>query len=196
MSATEGSSTTDESALYPPAGSESSRSGHTVGELREFRDAAAAAPFWRTADWTAPTTIEAAVVSQHAVAAGVLGDAELGEPEADPLVPYEGAPTLYHLRVHIGLFDEEGQPDGQVRLPVDSTGGELIDGSSPAGAAIVQATPVGARAVLVARDGHVTPVALEAGDGELVAFYESMDAAVADHTIESLSAALSEALAG
>ncbi len=155
-----------------------------------FRDAAAAAPFWQMVDWTPPTSLGNVARGVDNLVVGTLVDAALpAEPRADELVPYDGAPTLYHLEVVLTVLDEHGR-NVSVAVPVLSGGREVVALAEPAAATIVELAPVGARVLLAERSGGVSLVALESKDGGVVAHHSSLDGAIATHDMESLQTAV------
>jgi hypothetical protein len=166
-----------------------------VAALRTFRDAAANAPYWATVDWQAPSTIgDVSPGPGGVVVVGTVRAAAVDPPQADSLRPYEGAPTLYHLKVFLDVDVDESRSgpfaSGVIRvgIPVTSGGGDPYAMAGADAERIRAAAPLRARGVFVVQaSGYVEPVAFEADDGSLVAYYASMDAAVRVHTTTSLT---------
>lgn len=173
----------------------------STDDLRQFREAAAAAPYWATVDWSPPTDTEEAARNAVGVIVGTVGSSHVTEPLADDLRPYEGAPTLYSLVVAMSVEVDRvvaGRLAEQVvhsRIPVVSGGMDWIDHARPEADRIVATTPIGATGVFLVRPSStVAPVAFESATGELVAFFESMDGAVETLTTTSLADTLRDAI--
>ncbi len=191
----------------------------TIADLVAFRDAAAAAPYWQTVDWTPPTTLAQVATETQGVVIGAITGAQVVDPRADPFSPYEGSPTLFHLEVAFDVTVARtvtGASPGPVvqgRLPVLTSGLDGLSIGDDAAERIASAAPVGATAVFTLQDcrgftlggglqcGGDSPVrteivALESSTGELVAFLQSMDPAVRPLTVASLAESLADLFAG
>jgi hypothetical protein len=179
---------------------EANRSPVSAEQLSAFRDAAAAAPVF--VDRTPPTTLADLARYADSVVVGTVQSVTLGEPRADDLKPYDGAPTLYHLEVVVRVTLEDvliGDAGGgsavDVRIPVISSGIEGLGIGRPAGERIVATGPVGARGVFYVRDAWSEPVAFESSSGEPVAYLASMDSEVRRFTTTTLAEALADSMA-
>lgn len=191
-----------DSAVTPSASENSSppstaptTSTHSRATLIAFRDAAAAAPYWSLVDWSPPTSLPD--VARHAVSArlGNVIATSVVEPRPADLVPHENVPNLYDLDVDVVLRDQEGD-EHHVRVPVMATSGEGFPQGQHAAEVIRESVPIGAEVVLLRYERRVLIVGMEANDGSLVAYYESLDEALATHTRETLLAALELELDG
>lgn len=170
------------------------RDGHAVSRLVEFRDAAAAAPFWAAVDWSPPFTVSDIARSRDEVSIGTLVEADVPQtPRPDDLVPYEGAPTLYHLEVHLTVLDERGQRQ-TVQVPVLSSGAEGLALGDQAAERIIDLAPVGSQVLFVSSQGNASLVAMEANDASLLGYYSSLDDLASQHTLDSLRTAIENVL--
>ncbi len=189
-------------AAIEAAGPRTASDQPSTEDLLQFREAAAAAPYWAAVDWSPPTSTDEAARGAVAVVIGTVASSQVPEPRADDLRPYDGAPTLHHLSVAMSVDVDRvvaGDPAGEVvecQVPVLSGGADGIDDARPDADRIAAMAPVGATGVFVVRpSGTVAPVAFQSATGELVAYVASMDGAVAPHTTASLADALRTALA-
>ncbi len=188
-----------------PPGTSQQTPSVSAADLRKFRDAAADAPYWYTVKWFPPSSVQQAVGNTSAVVVGTVRSARVDQPRADDLIPYEGAPTLYHLEVVVDIDVTRvvaGQVEGnvvQARIPVRSGPAEgLVAAGRAAADRIIAAAPENAVGVfLISRtSGTTKPVAFQSSTGQLVAFYRSMDEAVAPLDVEWLAGELAGELGG
>jgi hypothetical protein len=185
-------------AAQSPASTETNKSPFSTEQLREFRDAAADAPYWYTVRWEPPTTVDALARNADSVIVGTVQSATLDEPRADEFQVRESPLRLYDLDVVVRVsvedvvIGDEKSGSVEVRIPVLRGGIEGLGTARPAGERIAESGPVGAKGVFVLGDAWSQPVAFESSTGELIAFLASMDREVSHFTTTALAAALAD----